>query len=377
MQQWITDGLARTAELFPPERLQRSKARVTAVWRREPLPDRYPFTYWPVRFGYYDACQEPEARLRQLFSEFETQGQLQSDFIPQFFGGCRQSTIPNMFGAKEVVVDGDYTCEKLIQEAADIAKLPAPEIRPGSVAQGWLDMNRWCREETAGRLPISVVDMQGPVDAAAQLWSYDGLFMLAYEDPDLFHHFLGKVTDAYIMLWRAQRELAGELFVGTHLFAHNWVPPDFGATVSADSLVMISAAFFEEFYTPHLQKIADAFGGLCIHSCGNYAGAVPALYRTPCIQGVNWSQMTVPQLIEAGADSSRVLVGVGGDVKDAAATYALLRQHRISADLILGGMPWPTDATGQIKPVAAWSRGERDALLAAEATAMAAAQVHT
>lgn len=375
MQPWIKDGLVRTAELFPPERLAASKARVTALWEGTPLPDRYPFTYWPVRCGYYDACQDGAERLHLFLSEFETQGQLRNDFIPQFFGGCRQSTIPNMFGAREVVVDGDYTCDKLIAEPADIARLPDPEIRPGSVAQGWLDMNRWCLEETEGRLPISVVDMQGPVDAAAQLWGYDGLFMLAYEDPALFHHYLSKVTDAFILLWRAQKELAGDLFVGTHLFAHNWVPPSFGASVSADSLVMISADFFDEFYVPHLQRLADTFGGLCIHSCGNYAGAVPGLYRAPCIAGVNWSQMTVQQLVDAGADSSRVLVGVGGDVKDAPATYSLLKARQIPADLILGGLPWPTDAAGQVKPVTAWSAGERDALHAAEEVVLDAARV--
>jgi hypothetical protein len=375
MKQWIAESLARTEQLFPTERLEQSKARVSALWRNQPVPDRYPFTYWPVRCAYYDACQDGAERLRLFFSEFETQGQLKSDFIPQFFGGLRQSTIPNMFGAREVVVDGDYTCEKIIRGPADIARLPDPEILAGSVAQGWLDMNRWVLEETEGRLPISVFDMQGPVDAAAQMWSYDGLFVLAYEDPALFHHLLSKVTDAFILLWKVQKEFAGDLFVGTHLFAHNWVPPDFGASVSADSLVMVSADFFSEFYTPHLQRIADEFGSLCIHSCGNFAGALPALYRTPCLAGVNWSQMSVQQLVEAGADRSRVLVGIGGEVKDAGSTYAILKQHGIRSDLTFGGMPWPATSDGQIKPVGDWSAGERAALHAAEAQVLAASAV--
>jgi len=139
-------------------------------------------------------------------------------------------------------------------------------------------------EETEGRLPVHVVDMQGPADVCGKLWNYGDFLLSAYTDPDAYHSLMTRVTDAFIMFWDAQRSLLGDKFIGTHLFGWSYVPTDAGASVSADSLVMISPGFYDEFYSPYLQRIGAAFGGVAVHSCGDFSAVLPRMLKTPHLQ---------------------------------------------------------------------------------------------
>lgn len=372
MQAITREKLEQLAEVFPAERVARSKERWRRLWAGEALLDRYPFVYAPCLLGYYDAGQPPEQRLQAYLDEFLVRGQLDDDFIPAFFPGCRQSTIPNMFGAAEVVMGSDYTCDHLLFDLADIDTLPEPSLAPGTVAHDWLAMEQYVLEETEGRLPIHVTDMQGPADVCGQLWGYDNLLAAAYTDPEVYHALMSRVTDAFILLWQRQQELLGDCFVGTHLFGWNWVPADAGASLSADSLVMISPAFYEEFYQPYLERIATRFGGLAVHSCGDFSAVVPALCATPGVKAVNAGQLTIPELLNAGVDHRTLVIAMNG-LDDIEATYALIRQHTLRVDLtIFPG--WPL-ADGVAKPYDAWTAADWDALRLADARVQEAASV--
>jgi len=255
MKRWVKEKIKYINELFPAERIEKSKERWRHIWNGEKITDRYPFVYTPCLFDYYDDVHTPEERLRLSLDEFLIHGRLNDDFIPTLFPGCRQSTIPNMFGAREIVKRNDYTCERIIFKYSDIDNLPDPEIVPGMVAYEWLEMQKYFLEETEGCIPIHVVDMQGPADVAAQLFGYDNMLTLAFESPEYFHKLMSKVTDAFILFWKKQKELLGDCFVGTHLFGWSWVPDNIGASLSADSLVMISPEYYEEFYKPYFIKI--------------------------------------------------------------------------------------------------------------------------
>jgi hypothetical protein len=193
MQPWIRDKLDRIDELFPAARLAASRERLTRLWRGEPPLDRQPFVFYPFTLDYYDDVLPQEARLRAILDEIIFRGRLDDDFIPAFFPGCRQSTIPNMFGAAEIVSGRDYSSAKLLNRVEDIAALPVPSLAPGTVAHEWLEMARYVRDETEGRLPIHVADMQGPPDVCGKLWGYEDFLACAYEDPDAFRSLIGKV----------------------------------------------------------------------------------------------------------------------------------------------------------------------------------------
>lgn len=360
MKEWIKRCLDQIDELFPPERLAKSKARIAGIWSGERPLDRYPFTYGYATFRLYDDHHTPEERLRASFDEFIIHGKLNDDLIPSVFPGCRQSTIPNMFGAKEVIVGDDISSTRIIHSPEDVDALPEFSIKPGSVAHNWLLMQEYILEETEGRMPVHVTDMQGPVDVCGQMMSYEDLFVLAYTQPETYHVLMNKATDAFIIFWEAQKKLLGDLFVGTHLFGNNWVPSDFGASVSADSLVMVGPDFYNEFFRPYFEKIGDRFGAISVHSCGNFSANVNALCRTRHVRGVNAAQMTVQELLNAGFLKETVMLAFCS-VDSIETLYPLIWGKGLFADMTVL-MPWPCGSDGKVPHHSSWKQEDWERL---------------
>lgn len=350
MNDEITRKLDLIDDLFPPERLEASKKRYRAL-KETGKADRLPFILDNLGFDYYDDVMPKEMRLHKVLDECIVHGHTKDDFIPHFFPGCRQATIPNMFGAKEIVQtsnDGclEYgICERLLGPDDNPADLPDPEITPGSVAAEWLEMQEYVLEETEGRLPVSVIDMQGPMDVAGQLWGYENVFTDAMDGGSKSHTLLTLSTDAFIKLWQKQVDLLGDLFVGTHLWGWSWVEngPGNGASVSMDSMAMISADFFRDHTREHLARISEKFGGLTIHSCGKFGAVVPGINGIPGIAGINATSMTTRQLLDAGASSDTFLIlWRGYDQLDE--EYALIKENNLKVEMTVGGI---------------WSKGPR------------------
>lgn len=313
MKNWIKEKLEKIEKMFPVERLEASKARWRAIWDGKKPADRLPYICAPRHLNYYNdynAVNETDLRLEKLLDECILHGRLRDDFIPSLFPGCKQSTIPNMFGAKEICVGNDFTCQKLIHNIEEIDSLPDFSMRPGTVAHEWIARQGHWKEQTDGRLPIHVTDMQGPVDVCGQLMGYEKMFIESFEKPQKIHNLLSIVSKAFIAFWNEQQNLLGDLFVGTHLFGYSWLPTGVGATLSADSIVMVSSEYYDKFYDPLLCQISESFNGIIIHSCGNFSHLLNNLQRLPKLRGINASQMSLRELQQAGLKPKTVAIFV-------------------------------------------------------------------
>ncbi len=367
MKDWIKRKIEEIEALFPPERIRRSKERVERVWRGEKPLDRRPFTYGQCMLHYYDDVHTPEERLKASLEEIILHGKLNDDFIPSIFPGCKQGTIPSMFGAPQIVAGKDYSCERIIHVNEDIDRLPEPSLTEGTVAYAWLEMQKYFLEETGGRLPVHVTDMQGPVDVCGQLWGYDDLFIAAKCEPAYYHKLMGKATEAFVMFWKRQQEVLGANFMGTHLFGWSYAPPGAGASLSADSLVMVSPDFYDEFYRPYLSKIGETFGGASVHSCGDFSAVMGRLCATPCVKAIHAGQMSVEALVKAGIDTRKVILGRTNCV-DVEKMFALAREHSLRLDLTVDDI-WPNavgDVTDPEKGPATWTGEDWDQMKAVE-----------
>ena len=332
MLDWVKNKLDKIDELYPKAEIEKRKDRISRLWTGKPPLDRYPFTYINFMFCTYNDVHTPEERLKITLDETIVRAALDDDYIPSVFPGCRTASMPTMFGAEEIRMGDDYSAKKIIFSYEDVDKLPEPVLKPGSVAYEWLEFQKKVIDLTDGRIPVHITDMQGPVDVAASLWGYDNLFVAAYERPDYYHKIMGKVTRAFIMFWKAQRDLLGDLFVPTHLFGWNWAPKELGATLSADSLVMVSGEFFDEFYKPYIEEIGRDFGNLCIHSCGDFSQTVKTMKNISCLRGINASEMSIEQLMDAGLDESIVAVTCTG-VGSTEDIFDLVRKNSLRVDL--------------------------------------------
>ncbi len=335
MKDWVKEKLDLIDELFPPERLEASKRRWTCLWSGRLPDDRLPFTHWGRVFLHNEEFLNPdqvEQSLRANLDECIFHGRLRDDFVPSLFPGCKQNTIPSMFGAGQIIVDGTCFAERILHEPADIDKLPEFSMAPGTVANDWLERQKYFLEETDGRIPVHVTDMQGPVDVCGQLWGYTDLFTCAYSDPQRYHKLLGMVTEAFICFWKKQQQLCGENFVGTHLWPWSWLPKGMGATVSADSLAMVSPAFFDEFMKPYYLKIGSELGGVTIHSCGQFGHVVESLQKIECLRGINSSETSLQNLLKAGLRNDKVLILLA-EYDKAFEVFRLIKEHSLPAEV--------------------------------------------
>ena len=316
MRKTIKEKLDKIDECFTSDRLTKSKERWRRLWAGEPPQDRIPYDTVPISAPQYDPIIDKKSMLDIMLDDCIWRGHIESDHIPSLFSGCRQGTIPSMFGAREIVAgahEDDYTCERLLNSYEDVDNLCQPELHEYIGAWRWIELAKFYLEETEGRIAIQVCDMQGPVDTAGQLMGYENLLLLANDEPELYRSLIKKTTLAYEMLWQAQKDIIGEeLFAGTHLIMSNWYPKCAGVTVSVDSMVMVSPSFFEEFYAPSLEEIAEKFGGVTIHSCGNFSNVTKSIGRVKGMRGIHASEMSIKELIDAGIDKNLMFISMSG-----------------------------------------------------------------
>ena len=342
MRPWIQEKLERMEALYPPERIAQSKARWRALWLGEAPLDRIPFTFSPIHLPYYDAGIPWEKRLAAYLDEMLIHGELEDDFIPCFFPGCRQATIPSMMGAEEIIMYApngtpDFACRPAIAPDADPLCLPTPSLAH-SIAQAFIDMQRIVLEETEGRLHINICDMQGPADVAGQLWSYTEMLAAAYESPEVFHSVMRKATDAFCLFLSAQRACIGEaLCSNTHLHAWSWMPFSAGASLSMDSIVMVSPAFYEEFFRPYVVEIARRFGGVVIHSCGNFAHMFPTLCATEGVRGIHAGTMSLRDMVDGGLPQE-IVACCGIPEGECEQWFPRMRERKLRANLSVWGL---------------------------------------
>jgi len=327
-------------ELFPSDRIEKSKERWRRLWNREPILDRIPFTYSPIKATYWSITPKEE-RLMMYLDEFILRGSFNDDFIPSYFAGCHQGGMASLFGAETFVVDNkgelDTNCVRLLPEIKDAETLEPPRFRGDTIPERWLSDDAWVIEVTNGRLPVHIVDCFGPVDIAAKLWGFENLFVASYDEPELYKKVVNYSTDAFIMFIEAQRKCAGDLLIETHLGAHDWVETGKTISMSMDCMVMFSTPFFEDNCVPYLKKIADTYSPFIIHACGQFGQLIKYICDNPNFNGIHTGEMTLAEMIEAGGNDGVLYIPAGVNLYNLEENTGLLRQHKLSANMTING----------------------------------------
>ncbi len=173
-----------------------------------------------------------------------------------------------------------------------VYKLKRPSIEDGLLGNV-LAYTRFVVQETGGEFPVKMTDLQGPVDVAYLLWESNSFFLALFEAPRAVHHLLEMITELIIAFVRAQKEAAGKAeFIPCHL--QHYLPWGEGICVSEDLLSILSPDLYREFALPYLNALSDAFGGVFIHSCGNFVHNLKVLTDIKGLKGVNFGATETP-----------------------------------------------------------------------------------
>lgn len=129
-------------------------------------------------------------------------------------------------------------------------------------------------------------DAQGPIDNCELLWGSD-MFYVFYDDPDLLHALLDRVTDTvsrFIQKWQ------------TFIPNEDGLVSYFGRlgrgsiVIRNDSAMNLSPELFREFIQPYDTRLLAELGGGAVHFCGTGDHFVELLAKTPLLSAVDMSQ---------------------------------------------------------------------------------------
>lgn len=291
-----------------------------------------------------DRLLDPAKFLKAQLAEIEDQMALEGDFVPCLCPAFGVVNIPAAFGCEVVWWEDNFpSVRPLCLDAPEkVYEISKPSLSSGEMGR-ILDYTRYFIAETGGRFPIRLTDIQGPLDSAALIMGHTEFLSAIKTNPLEAHHLLHMITDFTIECARAQREVVlggGAEFVPS-LF-QPWMPDGFGISVSNDACVMISAEEHDEFCIPYLNRISEAFGGLYIHSCGNWLHQMPSLEKVRNLRGLEFGVTETPFEPVAERFGGRVVlacrVGLHREVKFAGmADYVrkLMRAKKTSRGLFI------------------------------------------
>lgn len=280
---------------YPPERIARARARLAATWDLQRPPDAIPFVYTsiPDNTGadgnmLYEARYPREQLLAYQLEQILARAAVDDDYIPSLFPGCRQGLLPTAYGAQEEWASDHYWVAPVLGDIQEAYELTPPDFTTQGVAAELLETTRFFRRATAGRLPIQMPDMQGPLDLAGNMLGAERLMMAIHDHPEAVHHLLDRMTDDFITYMHLLEAASEGTLVPIHCMPTVWLPPGRAMSLSEDLLAVISPSLYEQFAIPYNERVAAEFGGLVIHSCGSWEHNLRGVARTEGLLGVNF-----------------------------------------------------------------------------------------
>jgi hypothetical protein len=243
-----------------------------------------------------DRLQDPQTFLQAQLEEVEGLMALPGDVVPSVCPAFGVVGIPSSFGCEVVWWDDNLPAVRPLvhNTPADILAIRKPTVHDGELARVMRYTEEFIRL-TNGRMPIRLTDIQGPLDSAALIVGHTEFLGMMMTDPEAAHHLLRTVTDLAIDLVKAQRALVKshnvEFVPGMF---QPWLPDGTGVTVSNDECVMISAAMHDMFSVPYINMLSEEFGGVAVHSCGDWTHQFRSLDRVHRLRGLEFGATEAP-----------------------------------------------------------------------------------
>jgi hypothetical protein len=259
---------------FVAEREERSRAFLDGNGMSNILIDQG----WPSNFT---VCRTPEESLEVQLEAFSKTMlcNLPTDTVPFLEPWFGVGVFANSAGAKYFWTENQSPQTHYIAHDEDEMDAIEFDNDKSETMQLVLRAIDYFKTETKGLIPISATDTQSPIDTATLILDTTAFFTALYTEPERTHRFLQKITDSVIDFTHKQFDLLGETRVQPgHLSAP--VRGGRGMALSDDNIVMLSPEHYTEFSIPYNEQISREFGGLAIHSCGNYEKQLDALLAT-------------------------------------------------------------------------------------------------
>jgi Uroporphyrinogen decarboxylase (URO-D) len=154
-----------------------------------------------------------------------------------------------------------------VRTPQDIRALRLPDPEKDGLMPAVLRFQRFMKAH--GTLPVGITDCQGPLTTANQLMGYDSLIYLMADHPTALHALMDVVTEGLIAWVKKQKEVIGEAMNESFTEQQVYLGGHGGIWMSDDDAILMSPQSYREFVVPYNARVLQAFGGGCLHTCGN------------------------------------------------------------------------------------------------------------
>jgi hypothetical protein len=153
-------------------------------------------------------------------------------------------------------------------------------VRETEIGRHTLEMIGYFMEETSGRLPLSLCDVQSPLNTAGILIDINNFLVDTMISPEKVRVLLEVMAGLISDFASDQLKLIGESVVWPgHGFASSRAFSGFGA--SDDNILMVTPGTYRELAIPAMVRMCQKPGGAAFHSCGNWTGLAETVRLIP------------------------------------------------------------------------------------------------
>jgi len=195
------------------------------------------------------------------------------------------------FGCETVVNnESDPWSRPIIRKEniADVYRLEKPDLITNPVYRKAIERLEYLQARTPHHMRL--VNVPSPLVTASLIWEYTSFIQATIKHPKEVHALLDVVTEATIEFVRLQLDAIRSPLSMGHEIWH--IPREVGLRISDDTAALLSPRLYREFGVAYNAKIAEAFGGVIVHSCGELKHVLPVMMEIPGLRGID---LTLPQ----------------------------------------------------------------------------------
>lgn len=217
---------------------------------------------------FYDKCRNYKESLELQLGALKASMAYEADianFLEPWYGigyiaSCFGSTYQWLSG-QAPAVEPKFSCAR---EILDSDFVPIAQTQEGKHI---LEMTEYFMDKTRGKLPVSLCDVQSPLNMLTYLLPVTSLFLEIYDDPERVKEAARLLSGLLKEFLIKQRNLIGDALASPgHGFASSRAFTGLG--LSNDTSIMLGEEDYIDLFQKFDEELGEEFGGVVYHSCG-------------------------------------------------------------------------------------------------------------
>ena len=232
-------------------------------------------------------CKDMKKSLQWQLGALQKSMEFKADvpnFLEPWYGHC---TVAGAFGCDYIWQDSQAPAVRpKFQSVKEALSYPVVPVSQSSIGKVTLDMIDYFMDKTDGRLPISLCDVQSPLNIACSIVDTSRFFMDMIDDPEGVKKLLKLLAELLVEFTEDQIKRIGKSLVWPgHGFASSRGFSGLG--MSDDNAIMISSGQYLELAATAVERAAESFGDFVFHSCGNWSDKIDAVKQVAKLRMVD------------------------------------------------------------------------------------------